>query len=63
MPAIAPYAPAAEAPMLNAWTASPKSTSTLRSGAGSVPGASPRPGASTKKSSRSGASRGGATSR
>ena len=38
-PATVPYGPAAAAPMLNTWTASPKSTSTASSGACGAPGA------------------------
>src|SRR4051812_42176489 len=48
--------------MLNTCTASPKSTSIDRSGAWVAPGGRPRPGASTKKSSSTGGSLGGATS-
>src|SRR5215218_7053340 len=48
--------------MLKICTASPKSTSTARSGACSAPAGRPRPGASTKKSSTAGSSPGGATS-
>ena len=56
-----PYAPTDAAPMLNTWTASPNET-LIGTSSARAPGSAPRPGASTKKSSSTGARPGATTS-
>ena len=61
IPAGTPNVPTDAAPMLNTWIASPKET-LIGTSSSRRAGSAPRPGASTKKSSRTGSSPGGATS-
>jgi hypothetical protein len=60
-PAGTPYVPTEATPMLNSWTALPNEIATGTSSA-RAPGIGPRPGASTKKSSRTAFAPGGTTS-